>query len=362
MDKDIMLQSVSSGWTEGSFRSADSENQEERQAASAPPMLLQYWQIVLRWKWIIVGIIGAALIVGLIATLLASPQYSATARIEISRDQKKVTNVEGLDAPAADRDMEFYQTQYSLLQARSLAERVARSLNLSTNKAFFQAHGVNLDGGMFGAGSGQPPTAVEARQRDKAAVDLLLDHVSISPIRGSSLIDVKYTSGSPEMAAQIANAWTQQFAQQSMDRRFASTADARKFLEGRLADLRIKLQTSERDLVDYAAQKDIVALGRSKSEDGRTEVERTLVSSNLEALNTALASATADRIAAESKARQGASGANSEALNNPAINQLRQKRADVAAEYSKMMVRFEPDYPAAKELAQQLHVLDSSIA
>ena len=94
----------------------------------APPILLQYWQVVLRWKWLILGITAAALVFGLLATLLATPQYTATSRIEISRAQKNVTNVESLESAEAGRDLEFYQTQYSLLQARSLAERVARQL------------------------------------------------------------------------------------------------------------------------------------------------------------------------------------------------------------------------------------------
>jgi uncharacterized protein involved in exopolysaccharide biosynthesis len=147
-----------------------------------------------------------------------------------------------------------------------------------------------------------------------------------------------------------------------MDRRFSSTADARTFLEGRLADLRARLETSERDLVNYAETKGIIALGKTKSDEGRTEVNRTLVSSDLEALNSALAQATADRIAAESRAQQRNSGANSDALNNVAIAQLRQKRAEVAAEYSKMLVQFEPGYPAAKALAEQVRALDTSIA
>lgn len=44
----------------------------------APPILLQYWEVVLRWKWLILGITAAALTFGLVAALLATPQYTAT--------------------------------------------------------------------------------------------------------------------------------------------------------------------------------------------------------------------------------------------------------------------------------------------
>jgi hypothetical protein len=81
---------------------------------------------------------------------------------------------------------------------------------------------------------------------------VLMTNITILPIRGSALVDISYTSASPALSAQISNTWTEQFIVQSMDRRFASTADARKFLEGRLADLRTRLETSERDLVNYA--------------------------------------------------------------------------------------------------------------
>jgi polysaccharide biosynthesis transport protein len=77
----------------------------------APPMLLQYWHTVVRWKYVILSIIAASIIGGLVITLLMTPQFTAKSRIEISRDQKKITNVEGLDSSDAGRDLEFYQTQ-----------------------------------------------------------------------------------------------------------------------------------------------------------------------------------------------------------------------------------------------------------
>ena len=329
-----------------------------------PPVLLQYWHIALRWKWIIVGIIVFSAALGLVATLLTTPKYTATSRIEISREQKNFTKVEGLETPDSGRDLEFYQTQYSLLSARSLAERIAQSLKLASNDGFFQAHGTKTDeGSLFFDNAGKPLTAIQREKRQKLAVQLLLDHVSVSPIRGSSLIDINYTSASPGLSAEVANAWTQQFIESSMDRRFASTADARRFLEGRLADLRSKLESSERDLVTYASRTGIIALGKSKSQDGRTEVERTLVSSDLEALNEALAKATADRFAAASRAQRNVmKGATTEALTNLAIASLREKRAEVASEYAKLMVQFEPGYPTVRALAEQVRALDASIA
>ena len=185
-----------------------------------PPEILQYWQVVLRWRWVIAGIIGASLAIGLVVTLLMAPLYTARSQIEISREQKNVTNVEGIDRASEARDMEFYDTQYTLLKAESLAERVGTSLKLDEGEAFFEAHGVD--------GAERP----EARKRQ--VMSLLLKNVTIEPVKKSKLVNVKYTSRSPELSSRIADAWVREFIGASMDRQFSSNADARRFLEARL--------------------------------------------------------------------------------------------------------------------------------
>ena len=88
-----MLQSVSN------ISNVDTQDQAQGNSPLnlAPPLLLQYWQVVIRWKWIIAGIILSSIVLGLVFTLLATPKYTATSRIEISREQKKVTNVAALE-------------------------------------------------------------------------------------------------------------------------------------------------------------------------------------------------------------------------------------------------------------------------
>lgn len=353
---------VRSGGALGSEYSITAPFQDAASPA-APPLLLQYWQTVLRWKWSVLGIIVTALALGIVITLLTTPVYTATARVEISREQQNVTKMEGLESPQASRDDEFYQTQYSLLAARSLAERVAREMRLATNNEFFAAHGQELDSGiLFGRGSTNI-TPAERQRRERLAVDLLLKNVTIAPITRSRLVDVRYTSASPHLATDIANTWVQQFIAASIDRRFDSTVNARKFLEGRIAELGQKLETSERAAVGYASRKGIVSLGQAAGgPDGRVVgADRTLVVSDLEAINTALLRATAERIAAESRLKS-KSGTTADALANETIAGLRQRRAEASAEYAKLLVQFEPEYPAAQAVAQQVRALDASIA
>ena len=321
-------------------------------------LIREYLGIILRRKWIILGVVAAALLAGIAATLLAVPQYTASSRLEIARQDQRITNVEGVDDVDRTFDQEFYETQYQLLTARSVAERVERELRLATRPEFFEAHGIDINDLPLRESTGQVPTREELDRLRKGAVGLLLGNVSISPIARSSLVDIVYTSASPVLSAEIANAWSEQFIAESIDRRFSMTSDAQSFLERRLAELRKDVEDSERKLVTYANQNDIVILNRQE-QDGRTVATPTLKAATLEQLNSALVEATAQRVALEARA---ASPGGSDFAGNTAVANLRDRLANLQAQYAEMMVKFEPGYPAARALAEQIDALETSIA
>lgn len=333
----------------------------ERPDEASTPLLLRYLHILQRRKWLVIAMIGLALMAALVGTLLVTPKYTAEARIEISREQKNVTNVEGVESEQVGRDLEFYQTQYALLEAESLAERVMRRMRLDTTASFWEAHGVDPNGDtLFQRSSGRALSQGERDLRRRAVIELLLANVTITPIRGSALVDIGYTSADPALSAQIANVWAEEFIAQNVARRFDSTAEARRFLENRLSELRSRLERSERDLVNYASQKNIVTLSSSPGPDGRVASERTLAADTLESLNRALVQATAERVQAE--ARLSGSGTSALSLTNPTLTALRERRAEAQAELARLLVQFEPGYPAARARSEQVESLDRAIA
>ncbi len=319
-----------------------------------PPILVQYWHKAVRWRWPILGIIGICLAAGLIITLLTPFRYTAESQIEISREQKQITNVQGVESQQAGRDLEFYATQYSLLKLRPLAERVAKDLHLARSRDFMAAHG---RGGRYD----ELTEKKEFAKRERDIVDLLLDNVSIDPVRTSRLVNIDYTSRSPELSAAIANAWPQAFIAASVDRQINSTADARRILESRLNALRDRLEQSERQVVNYATRQQIVTLDQVRDETGKTQVSRTLAASDVEALNAALNRAIEARIAAESRARSDGRDT-PETVSSQALALLRQQRADAAADYARLQVKFEPEYPAVREAARRVQTLDAAIS
>lgn len=314
-------------------------------------------------KWLLIGSVVGALACGLIVTLLMTPQYTAYATLEIQRETRNFTNVEGVDSQTQTIiDPEFYETQVGLLQARSLAERVVTDLSLQDSPEFYQIFDIKAAEEWFENGRVRPGT-ITREQRVHLASAILLKHLNVSLERMSRLATISFTSPDAAFSKRIVDAWSAHFIKATLDRRYAATKYARDFLEDRLGQLRTRIDQAEHDLVAYAASQGIVNLpsegtGTPGSGGGQ---ERSLVAEDLIALNKELAEATAARIAAQS--RLGTRGGDvEEALTNTGITQMRSRRAELGAQYAEMMERFEPGYPPALALKSQINALDQAIA
>lgn len=328
---------------------------------TAPSIFRQYFRIAMRWRYVILGAVAACFLIGLIATMLITPQYTASSTIEISREADQITRLQGAEREVGFTDQEFYQTQYGLLQSRALSERVAAQLKLTESESFFEMFGAKQNEPALIATNGRYPVSGRAA-RQRIAGEILRAHMSINPTRMSRLVEINFTSPDAAFSAKVANAWAENFIQTNLERKVQATSYGRNLLQQQLGQLKQRLDESERQLVNYASSAKIINLP-AQSGNGQSSSERSIVVDDLASLNAALSQATARRIEAQARYQQnGAAGASAEALSNPAINTLRQRRAELSAEYSRLMTQFEPGYPAAQAIHAQIAQLDRSIA
>ena len=331
----------------------------EDMAPGRAPPLRRLLRMATRRRWVLIGGVVGGAVLGLFITLLMTRQYASTLRLEISRETARVVNIDSVQRDTSIGDQEFYQTQYGLLHTQALAERVAQDLGAIDDPGFFKQFQHSDDFSRHAGGAGRA-------KRKEIAGQILLLRVGVSPVRGSSLVDIRAVTPSPELSQKIAQTWGQDYIAINLERRFDASSYARRFLETRIDQLRDKLQSSERQAVEYASSQGIIDLpapaGADNSASQGATPPRSLVTDDLVALNSARELATADRIQAQSRlAEAGHPDASSEALNNEAIGAMRKERADAAAEYAKLMVQFEPDYPSAKALKSEVDALDTSI-
>ena len=316
----------------------------------------KYLRLALKHRFLILGSVITALVIAVIATLLMTPIYTATATIQIDREAARVLNTDSV-APAESmiQGLEFFETQYGLLRSRSLAERVSESLGLATSDAFLEQMGVSIPRSEGGS------SAQQVSRRRALVLSTIQDNLRVSPVRGSRLATISFDSPDPQLSARVANAFAENFIQSNLDRKFESTGVVREFLEQQIAQTKSKLEDAERELVAYAQGQQIINITEASEAGGAAQ---SLASNNLVSLNTALAEARAARVAAEEKWRQARSAplmSLPEVLQNPAIQRLNEERVKIGAEYQQKLAVYKPDYPEMLQLRARVEELEGQM-
>lgn len=338
-------------WDSRSFRRAEAGEGE------GSFNLAEYWRLVLKHRLLILSVFAAALVIGLAITFLTTPTYTATTTLQIDREAARILDEDGTEPQESMiQGEEFFQTQYGLLRSRSLAERVIESESLATSNAFLDAMGADAPDEEGGT------AAQRVAERREAILEVLEQNLDVTPVRGSRLVSVGFTSPDPALAARIANAFAQNFIQANLDRKYESSGYAREFLEDRIAQTKATLEAAERQLVAYATQQQIINLNDGNgSEPGANQ---SLVAGNLSSINSALAQATAERVAAQEKWRQVQSASLMslpDVFQNSTIQRLVEERARLDSRYQQNLRIYQPEYPEMVQLRAQIDELDSQI-
>jgi succinoglycan biosynthesis transport protein ExoP len=312
----------------------------------------KYWRILYKNRWVVVAAVGFCLALALIVSMLTQREYSAVTRIQVAREAPKVVDMEQVDdEQSGTTSIEFYQTQYALLKSRSLSEAVVRDLGLENDYLYLANYQKSKT---------EDIAALPVSQRMELATTMVNKNTVITPVRGSSIIDVEFSAPNPALAARAANSIAENFIQSNLARRFEAAAYAREFLQNRLNQIRAKLEDSERKAVAYAQQQGLINI-KSGSADSPTE--QSLIASQLSELSTQLTAARAARSAAEAQYRSGNSGSvAAQSLTSTTVNELHSQRAELLGQLSKLQSDFGPQYPPVVALRSQIAEIDKQIA
>jgi exopolysaccharide transport family protein len=302
--------------------------------------LSDYLKVLTHRRWAALSAFLAVMVAVVISTFTATPIYRARVQLLIENENPNVVSFkEVIEQEKTTND--YYQTQYRMLQSRSLARRTLDQLNLWNSFLPNQQGAVSRTMALVSAPltgllrSNRPieAPAVDETAAQSKALDTFLANLSVSPVRNSRLVEVEYASPQAELAAGVANGLARAYIEQNLEFKFTSSKEASDWLGQRLAEQRTQVDESESALQRYREKNDAVSL----------EDRQNIVVQKLADLNGAVTKAKTERIQKEAAYSQVRDlQANSAALDSiPAIlsNQFVQQQKTLLADLQRQQAQ-----------------------
>lgn len=319
--------------------------------------LQRYLQIFLKHKWLILAVTMLFAALGGLYGLTRTPLYLSTATIQIDLEAKAV--IDGA-VPVSDggntRSADFQRTHYELLRSRAMAERVVSSVGLHEDEDFLKPLGWSLLGWIFsGFGAGGGAGEAAASERVSAARGILLQNLEVRPLTGSRLVHLSFKDPDPKRAQRIANAYADAYVASNLDKRFEATSYAKIFLENQITQLKLRLEESEKALIDFAEREKIV----------QTKDRASIAENNLAAANAALGELISERIRTEQTWRQVADTTAldlPQLLSNSVIDGLRAEKKTLERQYEEKLETFKPSYPEMVQISNKIKEVERQLA
>lgn len=294
--------------------------------------------------------IGVLLGVGIVTTI--KPKYQAETRVLIDNLSTPYdsANVAQADKRETQIDARTIASEVAVLQSEDLGKRVVANLNLNERPEFDpMKSGLGmLKQFMIATGFSDDPRIMTVEQR---AYDQLNGALTVYAIPESNVIGIKYQSGSPEVAASVANTLAEQYVFSTREQRVGDTGRASEWLSSQIEGLRKKVSQSEAAVEKFRADAGLLK--------GQTS---TLNSQETSELNTQITLAEAASSEAKAKADEirqmlevrGNVDGSSEVLASATIQRLNEQQGAAERKYTELSATYLPNHPkmlAAKKEA-----------
>lgn len=334
----------------------------------APPRHLRdYLRVLHKYRWLAATCFGVVVGIAVLATLLTPRLYTASTRLQVARESPiqlaLKDNVLRLDDD--DRNVNgtssFLATQVAALQSRDVAERVIREKQLADNDAFLspgvaRAGLLAVSGRMLsllrprgwegGAPAPGDDDATRTTQVEPRLLDRYMRWLSVQDVRGTDVIEVRFTTPSPELSAFLAAAHTQAYMEANDEARIATNVTAKDFLGRQLRESREQVQQAEEALGRFSTEHPDVAVNQ----------EQKVVAQRIGELSTLLSKAEGTRLAYQTRYEFLTTPTADPAayfLDRQGVQKLHLAVLDLRAQRAGLADRLGPNHPQMVEIRRQ---------
>ena len=308
-----------------------------------------YWLILTKQRWTIIAFASVVLILTTIATFKTTPVYDAVGRIAINRESADALPFKDNASNPTDEDYTIaMETQVRILHSDNLAMRVIRKLGLDNNPSFTGVQKPQTP-------AGELPTtspSIDTREETKL-IDTFRNGLKVATVSNTRLIEIHYLNSNPRLAADIVNGIVSSYIEQNYQTKFESAMQTSDWLSRQLADLKLKVETSQEKLIRFQREKGIVGIDEKQN----------LTTSKLDELSRELTATEADRIQKEANYELAATGNPELMARSPSemLGHLRERESTLKQEYALLKTQFGANYPKVVEIKNQLDQLDGDI-
>jgi polysaccharide biosynthesis transport protein len=327
------------------------------------------WRYILRifrkyWKLSLAFALVLEIAIALLVFSLANT-YESSATIEVEPPATGTSTANGLLAPAPV-DQNYLQTQIELLQGDNLALDVIQELHLSENPIFLKQSWIQKLPAQVMAWI--KPANSDGRPLTENLLRTFHGSFGVTEVKDSGLVQVQYESYDPQLSAQVVSAAVRQYMDLTHRSKYESTLHAAQSLAPELNDLKGAAERSQQALLQFQRTHDGVELespATNGSDDSATATTmNSPVSVRVAQLNQQLTQAIADRMQQESyfaMLSQGSNEALPQAKDDPVIQGLTTRVADVRGQLAEALSIYGGNNPEVRKLQQQAEELDSQL-
>jgi len=240
-----------------------------------------YWNALLRNKWLIFLFTAVMTALAVAYAVTAVPIYSASTTLLLEPQKANIISIEDLVSSEQD-SKDYYGTQYAVLKSRALAERVVQHLEQSDDLSRMKLaemlmpsklelfntdnSSVNTEAGIstVSLGSNDATASLVERLGTKEynkLVNRFRESLKISPVSRTKLVNISYESADPEFSAMAASAIANQYIERASEQRRLRQQEASVWMDGRIQELKIKMEGSEDALLSFKRTNGLIDLG-----------------------------------------------------------------------------------------------------
>jgi succinoglycan biosynthesis transport protein ExoP len=313
--------------------------------------LLDYWEGIRRYKFVILAFVVAGAMAALILSFLQTPLYRAHTSLEVEDLNENFQNLKESDPTAQTPPPEsYFQTQVKILQSREMIELVIDKLNL-TQRMAPQKH---IWSGLIHHNSNPDPAA----QREQL-IDGIQKNLTVQAWGESRTAEIFYDSPDPRLASDVANTLVRTFIDESREIRWNSTQNTAEWLTGHLKELQKNLETSQNQLQEFARSTGIM-LSFDKQESAQHNVSEDKLKQIQEELSRAQADRTQKQAEYETIKDLPVESL-SPTVNNPALQSYLVKMADLKSQLANLSATYTPEHYKVRQVEAQIADLQKSI-